>query len=60
MRKKLTIVNVDGVVVEDPGNLRALIRDFAAIKGLKLFVHGEGTMATMVAEKMGIILKMEP
>ena len=57
MRKKLTIVNVDGVVVEDPENLRALIRDFAAIKGLKLFVHGEGTMASMVAEKMGITIR---
>lgn len=57
MRKKLTIVNVDGIVVENPENLRALIRDFAAIKGLKLFVHGEGTMATMVAEKMGITIR---
>ncbi len=57
MRKKLTIVNVDGIVVEDPQNLRALIRDFAAIEGLKLFVHGEGTMASMVAEKMGITIR---
>jgi len=57
MRKKLTIVNVDGVVVEDPENLRKLIRDFAAIEGLKLFVHGEGTMASMVAEKMGITIR---
>ncbi len=57
MREKLTIVNVDGVVVEDPENLRALIRDFAAIEGLKLFVHGEGTMASMVAEKMGITIR---
>ena len=57
MRKKLTIVNVDGIVVEDPENLRALIRDFAAIGGLKLFVHGEGTMASMVAEKMGITIR---
>lgn len=57
MRKKLTIVNVDGVVVENPENLRALIRDFAAIDGLKLFVHGEGTMASMVAEKMGITIR---
>ena len=57
MRKKLTIVNVDGIVVENPENLRALIRDFAAIDGLKLFVHGEGTMASMVAEKMGITIR---
>jgi len=57
MRKKLTIVNVEGVVVENPANLRALIRDFAAIDGLKLFVHGEGTMASMVAEKMGITIR---
>ena len=57
MRKKLTIVNVDGVVVEDPQNLKALIRDFASIEGLKLFVHGEGTMASMVAEKMGITIR---
>jgi len=57
MRKKLTIVNVDGIVVENPENLRKLIRDFAAIEGLKLFVHGEGTMASMVAEKMGINIR---
>ena len=57
MRKKLTIVNVEGVVVENPENLRKLIRDFAAIEGLKLFVHGEGTMASMVAEKMGINIR---
>ena len=57
MRKKLTIVNVEGVVVEHPENLRNLIRDFAAIDGLKLFVHGEGTMASMVAEKMGITIR---
>lgn len=57
MRKKLTIVNVEGVVVEHPENLRNLIRDFAAIDGLKLFVHGEGTMASMVAEKMGIAIR---
>ena len=57
MRKKLTIVNVDGVVVENPENLRRLIRDFAAIDGLKLFVHGEGTMASMVAEKWGITIR---
>lgn len=57
MRKKLTIVNVDGIVVEDPENLKALIRDFATIAGLKLFVHGEGTMASMVAEKMGITIR---
>lgn len=55
--KRLTIVNVDGNVVEDPQNLKALIRDFAAIEGLKLFVHGEGTMASMVAEKMGITIR---
>ena len=57
MRKKLTIVNVEGVVVENPENLRKLIRDFATIEGLKLFVHGEGTMASMVAEKMGINIR---
>ncbi len=57
MKKRLTIVNVDGIVVEDPQNLKALIRDFAAIEGLKLFVHGEGTMASMVAEKMGITIR---
>ena len=57
MREKLTIVNVEGVVVEHPENLRNLIRDFAAIDGLKLFVHGEGTMASMVAEKMGITIR---
>lgn len=56
-RKKLTIVNVDGLVVENADTLRQFIKDFAAIKGTKLLVHGEGTMASNHAERCKITIK---
>lgn len=56
-RTKLTIVNVDGLVVEDADTLRQFIKDFAAIDGAKLLVHGEGSMASNHAERCKISIK---
>ena len=54
MKEKLTIVKVGGAVVEDEQQLAQLLRDFSAIPGRKVLVHGGGRRATKVAERLGI------
>ena len=58
MKEKLTIVKVGGAVVEDEAQLAQLLKDFAAIKGPKILVHGGGRRATKVAAALGIETKM--
>ena len=53
-KEPLLIVKVGGKVVENPTALQKLIKDFVAIKCKKLLVHGGGSMATKVAEKLGV------
>ncbi len=58
MKEKITIVKVGGAVVEDEDHLSQLLRDFSAIEGKKVMVHGGGRKATKVAEMLGIESKM--
>lgn len=58
MREKLTIVKVGGAVVEDELQLSQLLKDFSAIEGRKVLVHGGGRKATKMAERLGIETKM--
>ena len=58
MKQKLTIVKVGGAVVEDEAQLSQLLKDFCAIEGKKVLVHGGGRKATKVAESLGIESKM--
>lgn len=53
-KEKLTVVKVGGAVVEDDKQLAALLKDFSAIEGRKVLVHGGGRSATQVAAKLGI------
>lgn len=54
MKEKLTIVKVGGAVVEDEIQLSQLLKNFAAIEGRKVLVHGGGRKATKTAERLGI------
>ena len=58
MKERLTIVKVGGAVVEDETQLSQLLKDFSAIEGRKVLVHGGGRKATKVAEALGIESKM--
>ena len=58
MKEKLTIVKVGGAVVEDEAQLAQLLKDFYAIEGRKVLVHGGGRRATQVASQLGIESKM--
>lgn len=57
-KEKLTVVKVGGAVVEDDAQLSQLLKDFSAIEGKKVLVHGGGRKATKVAESLGIESKM--
>lgn len=54
MKERITIVKVGGAVVEDEQQLSQLLKDFAAIEGRKVLVHGGGRRATKVAAALGI------
>ncbi len=56
--EKVTIVKVGGAIVEDSEKLAQLLKDFAAIPGKKVLVHGGGRRATKVAAALGIESKM--
>jgi acetylglutamate kinase len=58
MKSKLTVVKVGGAVVEDEAQLTQLLKDFSAIEGYKVLVHGGGRKATKMAERLGIETKM--
>lgn len=58
MKERLTIIKVGGAVVEDEAQLTQLLKDFSAIEGRKVLVHGGGRKATKVAENLGIESKM--
>ena len=58
MKEKLTIVTVGGAVVEDEAQLSQLLKDFSAIEGNKVLIHGGGRRATQVAASLGIESKM--
>lgn len=58
MMDKVTVVKVGGAIVEDSEKLAQLLKDFAAIPGKKVLVHGGGRRATKVATALGIESKM--
>jgi len=58
LRESLTIVKVGGAVVEDELQLSQLLKDFSAIEGHKVLVHGGGRKATKMAERLGVETKM--
>ena len=58
MKKSLTIVKVGGNIIDDDVKLKMFLSAFAAIKGLKILVHGGGKLATQMANDMQIPQQM--
>ena len=56
--QKLILIKVGGKLVEDPVSLNILLKQFSAIKGPKVLIHGGGRLATALAKQMGIETKM--
>ncbi len=58
MKEHLTIIKVGGKIVENPESLNSLLKDFAAVEGKRLLVHGGGRSATQMAARLGVETKM--
>lgn len=58
MKEHLSIIKVGGKIVENSESLNSLLKDFAAVEGKKLLVHGGGRSATQMAARLGVETKM--
>lgn len=56
--EKLKIVKIGGNIIDDETQLTSFLKDFAALKGPKILVHGGGKLATRLAEKMNVPVQM--
>ena len=54
----LTVIKVGGKIVEDEETLQQFLVDFSTIDGAKILVHGGGSLATKVANQLGIESRM--
>ncbi len=48
------IIKVGGNVIEDKAALASFVRDFAALPGHKILVHGGGQIATKLGKRLGL------
>ena len=56
--KKLYVIKIGGNIIDNEQKLAAFIKDFAAVDGLKVLVHGGGKLATKLAAELGIEQQM--
>lgn len=55
---KLYIIKIGGNIIDDETRLSSFLRNFTAIEGAKILVHGGGKLATRVAEAMNVPQQM--
>ena len=54
----IKVVKIGGNVVDNPELLREFVKDFAAMPGMKILIHGGGVMASQMQKEMGMVPKM--
>ena len=54
----IKVVKIGGNVVENPELLKEFVKDFAAMPGMKILVHGGGVMASQMQNSMGMTPQM--
>lgn len=52
--ENLYIIKIGGNIIDDDDKLLSFLKDFAAISGKKILVHGGGKLATKLAADLGI------
>ena len=50
----IQVVKIGGNVVDNPALLREFVKDFAAMPGMKVLIHGGGVMASQMQKEMGM------
>jgi acetylglutamate kinase len=56
--KQLTVVKIGGNVIDHPEKLYSFLKDFSALEGLKILVHGGGKIATQLSDELGVKAKL--
>lgn len=54
MLNSLYVIKIGGNIIDDEENFFSFLKDFDAIKGRKILVHGGGKLATKLAEQLHI------
>ena len=54
----IKVIKIGGNVVDNPELLRGFVKDFAAMPGMKVLVHGGGVMASQMQKAMGMVPQM--
>lgn len=57
-KKQLHIIKIGGNVIDNSESLYHFLKDFTALDGYKILVHGGGKVATQLAEELGIESKL--
>ncbi|GAA5028536.1 acetylglutamate kinase [Marivirga lumbricoides] len=56
--KPLKIIKIGGNIIDDTSRLLSFLKDFSAISGAKILIHGGGKIASELGSKMGITANM--
>lgn len=54
----IQVIKIGGGILENEAQRNAFLRQFAAIEGPKVLVHGGGRLATTMAERLGVETRM--
>ncbi len=54
----IKVIKIGGNVVDNPALLKEFVKDFAAMPGMKILVHGGGVMASQMQKEMGMVPQM--
>lgn len=57
-KQQLHIIKIGGNVIDNSENLYHFLKDFTALDGYKILVHGGGKIATQLSETLGIEPKL--
>src|SRR5690606_31640240 len=56
--KPLWIIKIGGNVIDNPEALDSFLKDFSALDGAKVLIHGGGKIATQIAKGLGVETQM--
>lgn len=54
----IKVIKIGGNIVDNPDLLNQFVKDFAAMPGMKILVHGGGVMASQLQKEMGMVPQM--
>lgn len=58
IKKELHVIKIGGNVIDNSENLHQFLKDFTALEGDKILVHGGGKVATQLSATLGIEAKL--